>query len=133
MNALDEIHRHESPFEPELDARIESYSLAARMQLSAGEALDLTQESRHTLALYGVGDAASSGLPADIERSLPAIRKGQFEIGAERIIFGSHLPSRSLGTELGKVLGADLSEHDRMLILGENYRNLLRPISGSIH
>ncbi|MCA9066414.1 MAG: amidohydrolase family protein, partial [Planctomycetaceae bacterium] len=27
------------------------------------------------------------------------------ELGAERIVFGSHLPSRSIGTELGKILG----------------------------
>lgn len=50
------------------------------------------------------------------------------ELGPERIIFGSHLPSRSLGTELGKVIGAGLSEPDRHLILGENYRKMLRPI-----
>lgn len=49
-------------------------------------------------------------------------------LGAERIIFGSHLPSRSLGTELGKIIGADISERDKKLILGENFRNLLRPI-----
>ena len=50
------------------------------------------------------------------------------ELGAERIVFGSHLPSRSLGTELGKVVGAEISDHDRKLILGENYRRLLAPI-----
>lgn len=50
------------------------------------------------------------------------------ELGAERIVFGSHLPSRSLGTELGKIVGADISENDRKLILGENYRRLLQPI-----
>ena len=50
------------------------------------------------------------------------------DVGAERIVFGSHLPSRSLGTELGKVIGAGLSERDRKLILGENFRNLLHPI-----
>ncbi len=48
------------------------------------------------------------------------------ELGAERIIFGSHIPSRSLGTELGKIIGAEISEHDKKLILGENFRNLLR-------
>jgi predicted TIM-barrel fold metal-dependent hydrolase len=48
------------------------------------------------------------------------------DLGAERIIFGSHLPSRSIGTELGKVLGARLTEAERKLILGENYRRLLR-------
>ena len=49
LNQLDEIHRRTRPHYPELDARIEAYGLAARMQLSAGEALDLTQESQHTL------------------------------------------------------------------------------------
>ena len=48
------------------------------------------------------------------------------EIGAKRIIFGSHLPSRSLGTELSKVLHADISEQAKHLILGENYRRLLQ-------
>ena len=56
LNKLDEIHRKVRPHQPDLDARIESYSLAARMQLSAGEALDLSKESQHTLSNYGVGE-----------------------------------------------------------------------------
>ena len=56
LNRLDEIHRRDRPYYPELDARIESYSLAARMQMSAGEALDLSRESRHTLSMYGIGE-----------------------------------------------------------------------------
>jgi hypothetical protein len=47
------------------------------------------------------------------------------ELGAKRIVFGSHLPSRSLGTELGKVIGANVPDRDKRLILGENYRGLL--------
>lgn len=50
------------------------------------------------------------------------------ELGAERIVFGSHLPSRSLGTELSKVITADIGEREKYLILGENYRGLLRPM-----
>ena len=50
------------------------------------------------------------------------------ELGSERIVFGSHLPSRSLGTELAKVIGARITEADKRRILGENYRELLRPI-----
>jgi predicted TIM-barrel fold metal-dependent hydrolase len=53
------------------------------------------------------------------------------EVGAERIVFGTHLPTRSLGTELGKVLGAELGDNERRLILGGNYRRLLRPIGRS--
>jgi hypothetical protein len=59
LKNLDAIHRSERPHYPELDARIESYGLAARMQLSAGEALDLATESRETLDMYGVGDSAT--------------------------------------------------------------------------
>lgn len=52
------------------------------------------------------------------------------ELGAERIVFGSHLPSRSLGTELSKVIAANISEGDKRLILGENFRKLIqRPIA----
>lgn len=49
------------------------------------------------------------------------------ELGAERIVFGTHLPSRSLGTELGKVIGANISDNEKRLILGENYRKLIAP------
>ena len=38
----------------DLEARIASYQLAARMQLHAGDALDLAQESAETRALYGI-------------------------------------------------------------------------------
>jgi predicted TIM-barrel fold metal-dependent hydrolase len=48
------------------------------------------------------------------------------EVGARRILFGSHLPSRSLGTELAKVTAANVSETDKRLILGENFRQLIR-------
>jgi len=50
------------------------------------------------------------------------------EIGGKRIIFGSHLPSRSLGTELAKVIAAAIDEKTKRLILGENYRELLSSI-----
>ncbi|MCA9134192.1 MAG: DUF1501 domain-containing protein, partial [Planctomycetales bacterium] len=55
LQRLDAIHRTSRPHYPEMDARIDSYSLAARMQLSAGDALDITQETQQTHAMYGVG------------------------------------------------------------------------------
>ena len=39
LGKLDKLHRRDRPFYPELDARIESYGLAARMQLSAIQVL----------------------------------------------------------------------------------------------
>lgn len=59
LNRLDEIHLIERPNSPELNARIESYQLAARMQLSAGSALELSGESPQTLAMYGIGQRAT--------------------------------------------------------------------------
>lgn len=47
------------------------------------------------------------------------------EIGEARIVFGSHLPSRSLGTELTKVTAAEISEEAKRKILGANFRRLL--------
>jgi len=47
------------------------------------------------------------------------------ELGPERIVFGSHLPSRSLGTELSKVTAADISDEAKKQILGGNFRRML--------
>jgi len=56
LNKLDDIHQQERLHYPELAARIESYSLAARMQMSAGETLDLSRENAQTLSTYGIGE-----------------------------------------------------------------------------
>lgn len=56
------------------------------------------------------------------------IEMGVRELGAQRVVFGSHLPSRSLATELGKVVGAKITEEEKRLILRENYRALLQPV-----
>lgn len=52
---LDRVHQAARPEQPNLGARIANYELAARMQLAASDALDLSGESADTLALYGVG------------------------------------------------------------------------------
>ena len=54
--SLDRRHKIRRGFAPALEARIASYKLAARMQLSATEALDIARESKATLQAYGVGD-----------------------------------------------------------------------------
>jgi hypothetical protein len=54
LSKLNADHKSRHPDELELDARIASFELAARMQLSATDALDLSPESRATRALYGL-------------------------------------------------------------------------------
>jgi predicted TIM-barrel fold metal-dependent hydrolase len=46
------------------------------------------------------------------------------ELGADRIVWGGHGPSRSFSTELSKILDANISHADRMKIFGGNYRKL---------
>jgi hypothetical protein len=54
LSQLNAEHRSRHPEELELDARIASFELAARMQLSATDALDLSREAPAIQALYGL-------------------------------------------------------------------------------
>lgn len=54
VDRLNRGHLDARPGETELEARIQSFELAARMQISAKEALDISQESEATLRIYGV-------------------------------------------------------------------------------
>lgn len=56
LNQLNRDHLEQHPRETDLSARIQSYELAARMQLAAKEALDLTKESETVHKLYGLDD-----------------------------------------------------------------------------
>ncbi len=56
---LDRVHRDRRPGEAELDARLASYQLAARMQVSATSALDLSQETEQTHKLYGIDEGTT--------------------------------------------------------------------------
>lgn len=50
------------------------------------------------------------------------------ELGAERVIYGSDVGGRSFASQLGKVLGADIPDSAKELILGGNLRRLLAPV-----
>lgn len=51
---LDRLHQSKHAYRPQLTARIASYELAARMQIEASDALDLSQESASTHEMYGI-------------------------------------------------------------------------------
>lgn len=59
LRKLDRMHRVERPNQPDLDARISSYELAARMQMEASDALDVMKESEATREAYGLNDPAT--------------------------------------------------------------------------
>jgi hypothetical protein len=54
LQRLNAEHLAAHPGEAELESRIASYELAARMQTAAAEALDISQETAATLSMYGI-------------------------------------------------------------------------------
>jgi Protein of unknown function (DUF1501) len=54
LNQIDKLHDSTRGADSTLEARIESYELAYRMQSSAPEAVDLSKETAATKALYGI-------------------------------------------------------------------------------
>ena len=63
LGFLDDLNRNHlarHPGETDLDARISSYTLAARLQIAAKEVLDISGESDATKKLYGIDDPATA-------------------------------------------------------------------------
>ena len=60
LRRLDAAHRDQRLGQPELDARIANYELAARMQISASNALDVSGESPATREMYGLNDEVTA-------------------------------------------------------------------------
>ena len=59
LGEMNREHLTRHPGESDLEARIASYELAARMQSAAKEAVDISQETAATHSLYGLDDPAT--------------------------------------------------------------------------
>jgi hypothetical protein len=62
LQKLNKEHQATRPGDTRLSARLQSYALAARLQLSAPEVLDIAGESPETRKLYGIDDPITSDL-----------------------------------------------------------------------
>jgi hypothetical protein len=71
LKQLNRDHAQENPGDSRLESRIASYELAAKMQLSAPEALDLSKEPDRIHKLYGTDDAVT----ADFARNCLTARR----------------------------------------------------------
>jgi hypothetical protein len=71
LSRLNRRHQSGRELDTRLEARIASYELAARMQLSAPEVLDVSRESEATRRLYGVDEEPT----ADFGRSCLVARR----------------------------------------------------------
>ena len=100
LRRLSESHRKERPFQPRLDARIASYEMAAKMQLSATDALDISQESEATKEMYGIDDERTRSYGLRLLRARRLVERGVrfVQVFIEHQIWDNHL---NLDRELG--------------------------------
>jgi hypothetical protein len=85
LERLNRVHAGERPGDSRLDARIRSYELAARMQLAAPEALDLSREPRSMLDFYGI-DNSTRTWPSDINAAEEIDVMGRKCLTARRLL-----------------------------------------------
>lgn len=85
LGQLNREHARTRTGDDRLDARIKSYELAARMQLTAPEALDLSKESKEVLKLYGL-DQEKSSWPKEINASEEVVHFGRKCLAARRLL-----------------------------------------------
>ena len=74
---------------------------------------------------------ASKNLYADLAGSDPVAGYTEMavrELGADRVIYGSDAGGRSFASQLGKVLGAQIPDAAKQLILSGNLKRLMTPI-----
>jgi hypothetical protein len=58
LRSLNSIHRKARSADPQLEARIQSFELAFRMQTEASDAFDVSREPKHIQEMYGKGTNA---------------------------------------------------------------------------
>jgi hypothetical protein len=82
---LDREHLQSRATDSRIEARIRAYELAARMQLTAPQALDLSDEPEHILRLYGV-DRPGQSYPGEINVAEEAEYFGRKCLIARRLL-----------------------------------------------
>lgn len=85
MNRLNQSHAASRPGDSRLEARIRSYELAAKMQLAAPEAFDLSKESPKLLETYGI-DNSTKVWPSQINAAEEADLMGRKCLTARRLL-----------------------------------------------
>ena len=98
LNKLNADHLNRNPGEDQLAARIKSYELAARMQVSAPEVTDLSKESEATREMYGLNNPVTRAYGYNCLLARRLIEKGVRcvqlfnggEFGAPRVNWDAH-------------------------------------------
>lgn len=106
VDAIHDMNRrhHELIGDPEILTRIAAYELAFRMQISAPELLDLSDESPETLSLYGVDRSEAPYLESE---DISGFEKGRFSRVAAQLVMARRLVERGVRFVVVNVGGWD--------------------------
>jgi hypothetical protein len=122
IRKLNEI-QFQNTHDPEIQSRIAAYELAFRMQSAAPEALDLSQESQHTLDAYGVDRPE----PKDVKSNIGG-GKDVFKTFAKNCLYARRLVER--GVRFVTLMHASWDQHGELdQALGYNSRMADQPMA----
>jgi hypothetical protein len=76
LKKLNQKHGDRYPSDTELKARLRSYELADRMQISAPEAVDVSKETDATKELYGLNESITAGYGNTLLRARRLVERG---------------------------------------------------------
>jgi hypothetical protein len=112
---MNERHRARHPGEARLAARIASYELAARMQLSVPEISDLSDEPDHVLRLYGADDASNPVKAAFARNCILARRLVERGVRFVQLFNGAYASAGELNWDGHNKLKAQYDRHAAIL------------------
>ena len=115
LKVLNDEHLKRNPGDTELSARIASYELAARMQLSAPEVSDLSRESKAVHEMYGTNDSNPT-LAGFARNCLLARRLLEHGVRFVQLFNGAYAMGEGVGNWDGhKQLKTDYDRHGPIL------------------
>ena len=130
VQSLNRLHQRERGDDPQLEARVQSFELAYRMQSEVAEAFDTGREPAHIREMYGPGVQARQILVARrlVERGVRFVQVWH----GEGQPWDSHddldVNHRRLAKECDQAIGALLKDLKQRGLLGRDARDLRRRI-----
>ncbi|HYO79806.1 MAG TPA: DUF1501 domain-containing protein [Bryobacteraceae bacterium] len=112
LSQLNEEHLKEHPGEDALVARIKSYELAARMQVSAPEVTDISGESDATREMYGLNDPVTRDYGYNCLLARRLVEKG---VRCIQMYNGGHFGEPRVNWDAHEDLRANHSKNARIL------------------
>ncbi|WP_013630499.1 DUF1501 domain-containing protein [Rubinisphaera brasiliensis] len=115
LQRMNERHQEQHPGDSKLSARIASYELAARMQLSVPEITDLSSEPAHILKSYGADDESNPTRAAFARNCILARRMIESGVRFVQLFNGAYASGGRLNWDGHNKLKEQYDEHATIL------------------